>query len=164
MAEDRNDEPIRCYRMKGEGVREIRVKDIITVTGTLQNNEGIIEFYEPDMVGTDGCGPEQLGLYFMSIVGEGLPGIPEWDPAAPEGEMAQVSRGTYVKTLTFESAGYVSFMFIGNGTWDTSWRYNVPLCGPSYVCPNMVITPGYGGTGNFGWISKRLAFWNLSWT
>lgn len=49
VAEDRNDEPIRCYRMKGEGVREIRVNDIITVTGTLQNNEGVIEFYEPIM-------------------------------------------------------------------------------------------------------------------
>lgn len=63
--------------------------------------------------------------------------------------MAQVSRGIYVKTLTFERAGYVPFMFIGNGTWDTSWRYNAPPSGPGYVCPSMVITPDYGQGGDF---------------
>ena len=36
--------PIECYRMKGEGVADIKIGDIITVTGTLKNYNGTIEF------------------------------------------------------------------------------------------------------------------------
>ncbi|MBQ9468229.1 MAG: hypothetical protein IJU52_04405 [Clostridia bacterium] len=48
---DRTDKPIQCYRMKngsaitaGEGVEVIKVGDTITVTGTLKNYSGTIEF------------------------------------------------------------------------------------------------------------------------
>ena len=38
------DMPIECYRMKGEGIEEICIGDTITVTGTLKNYNGTIEF------------------------------------------------------------------------------------------------------------------------
>ena len=38
------DKPILCYRMKGEGADQIVVGDTITVTGTLKNYNGTIEF------------------------------------------------------------------------------------------------------------------------
>lgn len=38
------DKPILCYRMKGEGADQITVGDTITVTGTLKNYNGTIEF------------------------------------------------------------------------------------------------------------------------
>ncbi len=40
----REDKPIMCYRLKGDGADEITVGDTITVTGTLKNYNGTIEF------------------------------------------------------------------------------------------------------------------------
>ena len=40
-AEDR---PIKCYRLKGEGADELQIGDTITVTGTIKNYNGNIEF------------------------------------------------------------------------------------------------------------------------
>jgi len=42
--EGAEDMPIECYRLKGEGVDKLQVGNIITVTGTLKNYEGKIEF------------------------------------------------------------------------------------------------------------------------
>ena len=42
--EGREDKPIKCYRMKGEGVEVLKVGDEITVTGILKNYNGTIEF------------------------------------------------------------------------------------------------------------------------
>ena len=36
--------PIMCYRLKGEGAKELAIGDTITVTGTLKNYKGTIEF------------------------------------------------------------------------------------------------------------------------
>ena len=36
--------PIECYRLKGEGIEELAIGDTITVTGTLKNYNGTIEF------------------------------------------------------------------------------------------------------------------------
>ena len=38
------DYPIMCYRLKGEGAKDLKVGDTITVTGTLKNYKGTIEF------------------------------------------------------------------------------------------------------------------------
>ena len=42
--EGREDKPIQCYRLKGEGADTLMPGDIITVTGTLKNYKGTIEF------------------------------------------------------------------------------------------------------------------------
>ncbi len=36
--------PIMCYRLKGEGAKELAVGDVITVTGSIKNYKGTIEF------------------------------------------------------------------------------------------------------------------------
>ena len=41
---DMKDYPIMCYRLKGTGASGLKVGDIITVTGTLKNYMGTIEF------------------------------------------------------------------------------------------------------------------------
>ena len=38
------DKPIMCYRLKGEGAENLAVGDYITVTGTIKNYKGTIEF------------------------------------------------------------------------------------------------------------------------
>ena len=57
--EGREDKPIGCYRLKGEGADTLAVGDIITVTGTLTNYYGTIEFAQgcmlEDVPKPDGC-------------------------------------------------------------------------------------------------------------
>ncbi len=38
------DKPIMCYRLQGEGAADLKVGDTITVTGTMKNYKGTIEF------------------------------------------------------------------------------------------------------------------------
>ena len=38
------DQPVQCYRLKGEGAAELAVGDVITVTGTLTNYKGAVQF------------------------------------------------------------------------------------------------------------------------
>ena len=40
----KEDKPIMCYRLKGEGAENLKVGDAITVEGTLKNYKGTIEF------------------------------------------------------------------------------------------------------------------------
>ena len=42
--EGAEDMPIECYRLKGDGADKLQVGNIITVTGTLKNYQGKIEF------------------------------------------------------------------------------------------------------------------------
>ena len=41
---DLTDMPMKCYRLKGDGAENIKVGDTITVSGTLKNYNGTIEF------------------------------------------------------------------------------------------------------------------------
>ena len=42
--EGAEDMPIKCYRLKGDGAKDLQVGNIITVTGTIKNYNGTIEF------------------------------------------------------------------------------------------------------------------------
>ncbi|MBQ7455927.1 MAG: hypothetical protein IJS53_05730, partial [Clostridia bacterium] len=39
-----NDYVVQCYRLKGEGAADLKEGDVITVTGTIKNYKGTIEF------------------------------------------------------------------------------------------------------------------------
>ena len=44
------DKPIKCYRMKGEGVADLKVGDVITVGGIIKNFYGTVEFNMPSLM------------------------------------------------------------------------------------------------------------------
>lgn len=44
VVEGRTDKPIKCYRMKGEGADQVAMGDTISVSGTIKNYNGTIEF------------------------------------------------------------------------------------------------------------------------
>lgn len=70
--EGKEDKPIMCYRLKGEGAKDLAVGDKITVQGRFQNYNGTIEF-------TSGCEligygeyPDQAALLKAAFaIGEG---------------------------------------------------------------------------------------------
>ena len=63
------------------------------------------------------------GLHRLSLVGSGFPGIEEWNPAAPEGEMTEVSNNVYEKLMTFPEDTTICFKVVGNGCWDDNWNF-----------------------------------------
>ncbi len=73
--EGREDKPIMCYRMKGDGAETVKVSDTITVTGYLINYGGTIEFEQ-------GCTLDAL-----------VPGDQE-TPVAPS-DMTQIVKDAY---------------------------------------------------------------------
>jgi len=42
--EGHEDKPVQCYRLAGDGAKDLAVGDTITVTGTITNYKGLIEF------------------------------------------------------------------------------------------------------------------------
>jgi len=49
--EGREDKPIMCYRLKGDGAKDLAVGDTITVTGSIKNYDGTIEFVSGCTIG-----------------------------------------------------------------------------------------------------------------
>ncbi len=64
---EREDKPIMCYRLAGEGAKDLKYGDTITVTGSLKNYKGTIEFDQgctlDSVVKGDGVAPESPVVY-----------------------------------------------------------------------------------------------------
>lgn len=67
------------------------------------------------------------GLDSLALVGSGIPGIPDWMPEAPEGDMTQVSAGVYEKTVVCSERTVMNFKFSGNDMWDDNWNFGSSL-------------------------------------
>ncbi len=82
VIEGKEDKPIECFRMKGEGADVVKAGDTITVTGTIKNYNGKIEF-------DAGCTLDEL------VAGDGtdVPEIPE-NPSNPGGNTGSTDLST----------------------------------------------------------------------
>ena len=70
VVEGCEDQPIKCYRMKGEGVENLQVGDTITVVGTIKNFYGTIEFNLPYLI----ANPVEEGVTVSGAVVTGADG------------------------------------------------------------------------------------------
>ncbi len=67
------DQPIQCYRLKGEGAKDLKVGDKITVEGILKNYKGTIEFDAGCVLVGYGEHPSQAALLKAAFaLGEGV--------------------------------------------------------------------------------------------
>lgn len=67
------DKPIQCYRLKGDGAKDLAVGDYITVTGTIKNYKGTIEF-------DSGCVLDNVVKAAGSAIEEPVEEAPAVDP------------------------------------------------------------------------------------
>lgn len=67
------DKPIMCYRLSGEGAKDLAVGDYITVTGTIKNYNGTIEFDK-------GCTLDNVVKAAGSTTEEPVEEVPAVDP------------------------------------------------------------------------------------
>lgn len=81
---------------------------------TYYEESGAVDIYHSR---SDGFGPDSLAL-----VGTGLPGINEWDPADPAGDMTEIADLVYQKTLDYKAGPFIEFKIVGNDSWNEQWN------------------------------------------
>lgn len=77
--EGHEDKPIQCFRMKGDGAKEIAVGDTITVQGTIKNYNGTVEF--------------DAGCEMLNRVSGG--GTVVTEPPVPSGSQSEIVDAAY---------------------------------------------------------------------
>ena len=59
----------------------------------------------------------------LAVVGSGIPGVKEWDPADPAGDMTEVSEGIWEKTIVCPAGTSMKFKVAGNDKWDDTCNF-----------------------------------------
>lgn len=63
------------------------------------------------------------GLNSLAVVGSGIPGVAEWNPADAAGDMTEVSEGVFTKTLDCAAGTSMKLKIAGNDAWDDNWNF-----------------------------------------
>lgn len=59
----------------------------------------------------------------LAVVGTGIPGVSEWTPGDPAGDMTEVSEGIWEKVIECPAGTSMKFKIAGNDTWDDSCNF-----------------------------------------
>lgn len=63
------------------------------------------------------------GIDSLAIVGSGIPGVSEWNPADPGGDMELVMDNVYYKEVTLTAGQSMTFKVAGNDAWDDTCNF-----------------------------------------
>ena len=63
------------------------------------------------------------GINSLAIVGSGIPGVGEWNPADPAGDMELVSDYLYMKEVELTAGSSITFKVAGNDKWDDTCNF-----------------------------------------
>ena len=99
VVEGCEDRPIKCYRMKGDGVENLQVGDIITATGTIKNFYGTVEFNMPYLITT----PAAEGVTVSGAVKTGAEGETTVELISGEEVVATAAVSGQEGTYSFEN-------------------------------------------------------------
>lgn len=59
----------------------------------------------------------------LAVVGTGIPGVGEWEPGDPAGDMTEVSEGIWEKVIECPAGTSMKFKVAGNDKWDDSCNF-----------------------------------------
>ena len=59
----------------------------------------------------------------LAVVGTGIPGVGEWNPSDPAGDMTEVSEGIWEKVIECPAGTSMKFKVAGNDKWDDSCNF-----------------------------------------
>ena len=59
----------------------------------------------------------------LAVVGTGIPGVGEWKPGDPAGDMTEVSEGIWEKVIECPAGTSMKFKVAGNDKWDDSCNF-----------------------------------------
>ena len=63
------------------------------------------------------------GISSLAVVGSGIPGVPEWLPEAPEGDMTEIADSVYAKILDCPAGTSMKLKIAGNDKWDDTCNF-----------------------------------------
>ena len=63
------------------------------------------------------------GLDSLAIVGTGIPGVGEWEPEDPAGDMTEVEENIYEIVLDVTAGTTFEFKVAGNDKWDDAFNF-----------------------------------------
>lgn len=87
------------------------------------------------------------GVNSLAIVGSGIPGVGEWDPGDPAGDMELVDDYLYYKEVVLSAGSSMTFKIAGNDIWDDTCNFGTDGAMTLALDEITVLTCG-GGSGD----------------
>ena len=95
------------------------------------------------------------GLHSLAIVGSGIPGLSEWDPADPAGDMTEIADKVYQKTITATANTTILFKFAGNDGWDDLYNFGLDSYSPAITPDTEIYLTRGGGSMDLEYTPER---------
>lgn len=101
------------------------------------------------------AGIDLSGLNSLSLVGGGIPGLAEWNPGDPAGEMTKVSNGVYTKVIAVTAGASMEIKAAGNGEWNDAYNFGPAENGTAIVVGTKMEMVNGGGAQNFALTAEK---------
>ena len=123
-AYDTNEQTVDL-KMDGSADCWIVVSEVPDVhdNGTVYTDSACTNPFGGSVPGTPDDTVDLNDLYSLALVGAGIPGIRDWDPADPAGDMTKVSDGVYSKVISLTAGTTITFKIAGNDQWNEFFNY-----------------------------------------
>ena len=93
-----------------------------------------------------GASTPSTGLNSLALVGTGIPGVGEWNPGDPAGDMVKVSEGVYTKVIAALAGTTMKFKIAGNDAWDDAYNFGAGEDGVSVAYGTKIDLTNGGGS------------------
>lgn len=103
----------------------------------------------PSTPSTPSTGVDLSGLNSLVLVGGGIPGLPEWTPGDPAGNMTKVSDGVYTKIIAVTAGASMEIKAAGNGEWNDAYNFGPATNGTAIVLGTKMEMVNGAGAQNF---------------
>ena len=123
-AYDTNEQTVDL-KMDGSADCWIVVSEVPDVhdNGTVYTDAACTNPFGSSVPGTPDDTVDLNDLYSLALVGAGIPGIRDWDPADPAGDMTKISDGVYSKVISLTAGTTITFKIAGNDQWNEFFNY-----------------------------------------
>ena len=88
------------------------------------------------------------GLNSLALVGTGIPGVSEWTPGDPAGDMTKNSNGIYTKVIAVTAGTTMQFKIAGNDAWDDAYNFGGSEAGINVALGTKVNLTNGGGSAD----------------
>lgn len=95
------------------------------------------------------------GLSSLALVGGGIPGLKDWTPGDPAGNMTKVSNGVYTKVIAVTAGASMEIKAAGNGEWNDAYNFGPAVNGTAIVLGTKMEMVNGAGAQNFALTASK---------
>ena len=93
-----------------------------------------------------GASTPSTGLNSLAIVGSGIPGVGEWNPGDPAGELVMTSEGVWTKVIAALAGTTMTIKFAGNDDWNSGYNFGGNVDGVTVAYGTKIDLSNDGGS------------------